>query len=81
MESKQIIQSSERITQDRRKFRNISNRNWPWNLLDCGQSFAVQKDEIKFKTLRSICSIKGKQFGKRFKAVEHDNCYEVGRIE
>lgn len=74
----EIIESSEKLTKfEPRK----PKRNYPWEKLKCGQSFAIPKSEIKLETIRPIASKKGKQLGKKFKVVEHDNLYEVGRVE
>ncbi len=72
-----IFQSSPKIKEDRRT--NIK-RNFPWNTIDCGQSFAVQLNEMKFITLRAMASVKGKKLHKRFKVVQHEEVYEVARI-
>lgn len=54
--------------------------NFPWDTIECGQSFAVPKDEIKLLTLRPMATAKGKKLNKKFRVVEHDDCYEVGRL-
>lgn len=58
-------------------------RDWPWQQLECGQSFVVSKDDIKIETLRPMCSQKGRSFNpiRKFRVVEHTNFYEVGRIK
>lgn len=55
--------------------------NFPWDKLECGQSFKVPKEYIKAETLRPMCSLKGKQMNKKFKMIVHDDCYEVGRVK
>ena len=59
-----IFQSSPKIKEDRRT--NIK-RNFPWNIIECGQSFAVPLAEMKLITLRSMASVKGKRLNKIFK--------------
>jgi hypothetical protein len=73
-----IFQSSLKIKEDRRT--NVK-RNFPWNTIECGQSFAVPLAEMKFITLRSMASVKGKKLHKIFKVVAHNDVYEVARIE
>ena len=70
-----IYPSSQQLTAKRSKY------DFPWNTIDCGQSFMVDKSLIKGVTLRPLCSIKGKELGKKFKMVEHNDCYEVGRVK
>lgn len=73
-----IFESSSKINEDRRT--NVK-RNFPWNIINCGQSFAVPLNEIKIQTLRSQCSVMGKKLHKKFKVVIHNDCYEVARID
>lgn len=73
-----IFKSSEivaKTTQSREKWA------FPWEALECGQSFAVPKDKIKLTTLRSKASIQGQKLNRKFRVVEHDAVYEVGRLE
>lgn len=72
-----IFESSANVSQDRRT--NVK-RNFPWNVINCGQSFAVPLDEMKAATLRSQCSVMGKKLHKKFKMIIHENAYEVARI-
>lgn len=74
----QIFKSSEKLTQIPPK---REKRNWPWNSLECGQSFSIPLTEIKAETLRPLCSLKGKELGRKFKMVVHEEVYEVGRVE
>lgn len=74
----QIFKSSEKLT-DTKPTR--AKRNWPWNTLECGQSFIVPLEEIKQITLRPLCSAKGRELNKKFKMVVHEECYEVGRVK
>lgn len=75
---RRIFPSSAKVTETRR----ISpQHDWPWNTIDCGQSFAVRLDEIKKQTLRPLCSLKGQELKKKFKMVVHDDCYEVARVK
>lgn len=73
-----IFQSSPKVHQDRRK---ILKRNFPWDIIDCGQSFTVAKAEIKESNIRSRCSIQNKLSDKKFKMIIHDDCYEIARIK
>ena len=72
-----IFKSSPKASEDRRT--NVK-RNFPWNDVECGQSFAVPKSEMKVMTLRSMASVKGKKLKKKFRVVEHEEAYEVARI-
>lgn len=74
----QIFKSSEKLTQIPSK---RDKRDWPWNKLECGQSFSIPLVEIKPETLRPLVSLKGKELGKKFKMVMHEEVYEVGRVE
>jgi len=73
-----IFESSPKINEDRRT--NVK-RNFPWNTINCGQSFAVPLNEMKLITLRSMASAKGKKLHKKFKVVQHETTYEVARID
>lgn len=72
-----IFQSSSKANEDRRT--NVK-RDFPWNKLECGQSFAVPKSEMKAQTLRPMCSAYGKKLHRKFKMIIHDDTYEVARI-
>lgn len=72
-----IFQSSPKVKEDRRT--NVK-RDFPWNAISCGQSFAVPLNEMKAQTLRPMCSAYGKKLHKKFKMIVHDDCYEVARI-
>lgn len=74
----QIFKSSEKLTQIPPK---REKRNWPWKELECGQSFSVPIEEIKDITLRPLCSAKGRELGKKFKMIVHEDVYEVGRVK
>lgn len=74
----QIFKSSEKLTQIQPK---REKRDWPWNKLECGQSFSVELSEIKPETLRPLCSLKGKELGRKFKMIMHEDVYEVGRVK
>lgn len=58
-----------------------SKHNFPFKSLECGQSFSVPKDYIKIETLRPMCSLKGREMGKKFKIVVHEKIFEVGRVK
>lgn len=72
-----IFKSSQKIKEDRRK---IVKYNFPWDIIECGQSFTIPIEQIKLITLRSKASVFGKKLNKRFKVAIHDDCYEVGRV-
>ena len=76
--TKSIFQSSEKMIQPKTK---RVKRNWPWNELNCGESFSVELHEIKAETLRPLCSLKGRELGKKFRMIVHETCYEIGRIK
>lgn len=77
-EQPKIFDSSPKMKNARRGYK----RDYPWGKLECGQSFTVPKEDIKLVTLRPMSSNKGREFDppRQFKVVEHDDCYEVGRI-
>lgn len=51
---------------------------YPWEKLEIGQSFIADSTLASMKT---YCSAKSKETGKRFRAVQHsDGTVEVGRI-
>lgn len=54
--------------------------DFPWDTIKVGESFKVPKNVIKFGTLKPKASIAGKKLNKKFKVVEHFDCYEVGRL-
>jgi len=74
----QIFKSSERLIKPEPK---RPKHDFPWNTVECGESFAVPRDQIKLETLRPLCSAKGKELNKKFRMIVHENCYEVGRIK
>lgn len=55
--------------------------DWPWRDLECGQSFDVPKTELKFTTLRAMASQKGSELQRKFRVLEHNDHYEIGRIK
>lgn len=60
----------------------IGKSRYPWETVPPGKSFMIaDKNQIKFKTLRSLASSMGKKFSKKFRAVEHENCYEVACLK
>lgn len=52
-----------------------------FRLCPIGQSFIIDPADVSFKTLRPAASKIGKEQGKKFKCVNHENCYEVYRRE
>lgn len=58
-----------------------SKHNFPWNELECGQSFRVPVSYMKKESLRAMCSMKGGELRKKFRLVAHDDHYEIGRIK
>lgn len=52
-----------------------------FQLCPIGQSFMINPADVSFKTLRPTVSKIGKEQGKKFKCVNHENCYEVYRRE
>lgn len=54
--------------------------NFPFEQLECGQSFAVDFSETSENNIRNIAS-RNNRNGKRFKVLKHADCYEVGRIK
>lgn len=78
MNTRQTFKSSAKAAQSRR---SPNKRDWPWDTIECGHSFRVELHEIKPQTLRPICSIKGRELGKKFRMIQHENCYEVARVK
>lgn len=72
-----IFKSSPKVNEIRQT--NVK-RDFPWDKIDCGHSFAVPIEEMKLITLRSMASVKGKRLGRKFKVVVHIDVYEVARI-
>jgi hypothetical protein len=64
-----------------KKERKTFEPKYPWRVLTVGQSFSVQFDEMKEKTLINYAYRMGKKLKKRFRVLKHDNCYEVACIE
>lgn len=55
---------------------------YPWEQLTVGQSFTIDdKTTLKLKSLRSMAAKQGNQMGLKFRVVEHESCYEVGRVK
>jgi hypothetical protein len=76
MSDVEIFTSSPQLTTPK-----VIKHKYPWNELECGQSFAIPKDKIKLSTLRPMATAKGKRWNKKFKVIEHADVYEVGRVE
>ena len=74
----EIFKSSDKLMKIEQK---KSKRDYPWDLLEVGQSFAISKEEITMQIARPMCSIQSKLKNKRFRAVEHETVIEIGRIE
>lgn len=74
----EIFKSSDKLMKTEPK---KPKRDYPWDLLEVGQSFAIPKDEITMSIARPMCSIESKLKNKRFRAVEHETVIEIGRIE
>lgn len=54
---------------------------YPWRTMAAGTSFAItDKSSIKLSSLKVMAYKMEKKLDKQFNVVEHDNCYEVGRI-
>lgn len=73
----EIFKSSDKLMKTEVK---KPKRDYPWDLLEVGQSFAISKEEITLSIARPMCSIQGKLKNKRFRAVEHETVIEIGRI-
>ncbi len=52
-----------------------------WETTEIGRSFSIPLNEANLAALRHKCWVMGKKLGKRFRVVQHETCYEVGRIE
>ena len=53
---------------------------YPWHTIPIGKSFTVHKKRITMGALRTLASKTSKRLGKKFRVIEHDNVYEVGRL-
>ena len=68
----EIFESSSKLSQVK--------KDWmAWKTIEIGQSFAVPLDQGKLANLRSKCWAMGKKLNKKFRVVQHENCYEIGR--
>lgn len=71
----EIFESSPKLKQ----VRQLDRR---WETVEVGQSFAIPLEaHVSLNNLRSKCWAMGKKLNKRFRVVQHETCYEVGRIE
>lgn len=73
--SPRIYPSSSLMTKSRKK------HDFPWEQLECGQSFNVPITYMKKESLRALCSMKGGELRKKFRLAVHDSHYEIGRIK
>lgn len=56
----------------------VGKAKYPWRDVPLGKSFTINnKNDIKFKVLRSLASKMGKKLGRKFRVAEHPSCYEV----
>ena len=76
----QIVPSSDKMKEDAPK-ELIRKEAYPFDLLEVGQSFTLQKEEANLASIRTIASRKSKN-GKRFKVEIHEeySLVEVGRL-
>lgn len=73
-ETPKIFESSPKMKQTKQ----IDRR---WETIEIGQSFSIPLNEANLAQLRNKCWVMGKKLGKRFRALQYENCYEIGRIE
>lgn len=60
----------------------VYEAKYPWIKLKVGESFAIQdKSTVKLRSLKQMAWKTGKKLGFKLWVMEHDNCYEVGRIK
>ena len=52
-----------------------------WETVEIGHAFAIPLDQAKLANLRTKASTMGKRLEKVFVVVQHETCYEIGRIE
>lgn len=52
-----------------------------FNLCPVGKSFMIDLNDVKITTLRPAVSKLSKELKKKFKVIEHSNCYEIYRKE
>lgn len=60
------------------------NKKYPWDILQIGQSFAVDKNTVKKHSLVCMAGQIGLRKNKKFVVIDHGedtNSYEVARIE
>ena len=69
----EIFDSSEKLL-------NVRQDDKIWETLEIKKSFTVPLEQAKLANLRTKCWSMGKKLNKKFRVVQHDNCYEIGRI-
>ena len=76
----EIFESSPKIKEVPKKFGKEGK--YPWKELKIGQSFAINdKASITLISLRSLAYKTGERIKVKFRVIEHENCYEVGRVK
>lgn len=73
----EIVASSPKAQELAKKANEPSNKIYPFESLEVGQSFTAKLAEINWKSLRVVCSQKSKN-GKKYLFVKHD---ELGVCE
>lgn len=70
---------SDRAANDQRKATWLEEYEVAFDLCPVNKSFSMPKIKCKFKTLCATASRIGKNQNKKFKCVEHSDCYEIYR--
>ena len=78
-----IVQSSILLAELAEKKKKTCASIYPFEDLECGQSFTEPLDHLKLNSLRSIVSRRNKKQDKFFVVAVHEdlNLIEVGRVE
>ena len=76
----EFFDSSPTLKNFKRKSQEMKH---PWDKLEIGKSFVVQKSDGKLETLRASASKWGKKLQRKFIVVDHGEevGFEIGRIE
>ena len=74
-EVKPIFESSDKLKQVKKP---VDRR---WETTEVGRSFEIPLSETNLAALRHKCWAMGKKLNRKFRAVQWENCYEVGRLE
>ncbi len=63
------------------KLKQIKQIDKRWETTEIGRSFSIPINKANLAQLRHKCWAVKKKSGKHFRAVQHENCYEIGRLK